>query len=68
MPQEIVLLGQLAAMLNWIEIDRETDTPLYEQIGVQIRDAISIGRLPPATTFPASRVLSRDLGVSRSTT
>ncbi|MGC3938708.1 PLP-dependent aminotransferase family protein [Roseobacter sp. EG26] len=66
--QEISLIGHPAALLNWLEIDREKSAPLYDQISGQIRVAISLGRLSPGTVLPASRVLSRELGVSRITT
>ncbi len=56
------------ALLNWIQLERNVGTALYKQIANQIRDAILAGSLQPGTSLPASRVLSRDLGVSRMTT
>jgi GntR family transcriptional regulator/MocR family aminotransferase len=48
-----------------IALDRRTRVPLQRQIYVAVRDAILGGRLSPGTRLPASRTLSDELGVSR---
>ena len=50
-----------------ISIDRESEIPLYKQIEEYLRKAILAGSLAPDTRLPATRQLSRDLGVNRIT-
>ncbi|HCR70041.1 MAG TPA: PLP-dependent aminotransferase family protein [Anaerolineae bacterium] len=50
-----------------IPLDRESDTPLYEQIGNYLRNAILSGKLTADTRLPAYRQLANDLGVNRAT-
>lgn len=50
-----------------IEIDRDLDEPLQQQIYEAIRCAILDGRLRPGARLPSSRDLAADLGVSRNT-
>jgi GntR family transcriptional regulator / MocR family aminotransferase len=50
-----------------IPIDRQGAIPLYQQIETYLRDSIRAGTLAPETRLPATRVLARDLGVSRIT-
>jgi GntR family transcriptional regulator/MocR family aminotransferase len=49
-----------------LRLDRHERRDLRRQLERQLRDAISSGRLSAGATLPASRVLARDLGVSRS--
>ncbi|HEX8457034.1 MAG TPA: PLP-dependent aminotransferase family protein [Pyrinomonadaceae bacterium] len=51
----------------FIMLDGKSPLPLYRQIYEAIRDAILSGNLRPTAPLPASRVLSRQLGVSRMT-
>lgn len=41
--------------------------PLYEQIYTYIRDEIAVGRIPTGERLPSTRLLARNLAVSRST-
>jgi len=50
-----------------IPLDRQSDIPLYQQIGAYLRQAILSGNLSANTRLPASRQLAHDLGVNRST-
>src|SRR5438093_546162 len=47
-----------------IELER-ANGPLRGQLEAELRAAIRAGRLDPGSRLPASRVLARDLGVSR---
>ncbi|MCE2471383.1 MAG: GntR family transcriptional regulator, partial [Anaerolineae bacterium] len=48
-----------------IELQRQSEEPLYRQLIGQIRDQIESGALPAGTRLPASRTLARRLGISR---
>ncbi|MFN8411032.1 MAG: PLP-dependent aminotransferase family protein [Anaerolineales bacterium] len=50
-----------------IPLDRQSDIPLYQQIGTYLRNAILSGNLTVDTRLPASRQLANDLGVNRTT-
>jgi len=50
-----------------IPLDRESETPLYQQIGNYLRNAILSGKLTADTRLPAYRQLADDLGVNRAT-
>lgn len=50
-----------------IPLDRESETPLYQQIGNYLRNAILSGKLSADTRLPAYRQLAHDLGVNRAT-
>ena len=50
-----------------IPLDRQSETPLYQQIEGYLRQGILSGSLAPDTRLPASRQLARDLGVNRIT-
>jgi len=50
-----------------IELDRDADTPLHEQIDRAFRRAILEGRLVSGGRIPSSRALAEQLGVSRLT-
>ena len=50
-----------------IYIDKEIDTPLYEQIYRQIQKDIISGNLAPGTLLPGIRTLAKTLGVARNT-
>ncbi|WP_020620245.1 PLP-dependent aminotransferase family protein [Paenibacillus daejeonensis] len=47
--------------------DRDSGTPLYEQIADHLERRISYGELPPGTQLPSERKLAEQLGVNRST-
>ncbi len=50
-----------------IPLDRQSSTPLYQQIKEHLRQGILSGSLAPETRLPACRQLARDLGVNRIT-
>jgi len=57
-------------MARWefsIELDRQTDVPLYRQITAAITADIRRGRLRPGEALPGTRTLARTLGVQRMT-
>ena len=54
------------ADLYAFELIRESDTPLFRQLYLQLRAAILSRRLRPGTKLPSTRELAAQLGVSRS--
>ncbi len=48
-----------------LELDRNGDEPLYEQLERTLRDAIRDGRLRAGAPLPSSRGLAAELGISR---
>jgi GntR family transcriptional regulator/MocR family aminotransferase len=48
-----------------VELDREADAPLHEQIERSIREDVRAGRLAAGSKLPSSRSLAAELGVSR---
>jgi len=48
-----------------VELDREEDAPLHEQIERSIRENVRAGRLAAGARLPSSRNLAAELGVSR---
>ena len=50
-----------------IPLDRQSEMPIYQQIGTYLRQAILSGNLSSNTRLPACRQLAHDLGVNRST-
>jgi GntR family transcriptional regulator / MocR family aminotransferase len=50
-----------------IPIDRDSDTPIYQQIESFLRESILAGQLAPDTRLPATRQLAHSLGVNRIT-
>jgi GntR family transcriptional regulator/MocR family aminotransferase len=48
-----------------IEIDRDSELPLHEQLERSMRADIRSGRLPGGTRLPSTRGLARELGISR---
>ena len=50
-----------------IEIDRESEVPLYRQVSAGIAELILADRLPPGHRLPAERRLARSLRVTRTT-
>ncbi len=54
-------------MIDLIQLDPYSDTPLYRQLHGQIRDGVRKGTLPEGTRLPATRELAGQLGVNRAT-
>lgn len=50
-----------------IPIDRESETPLYDQIQSHLRRGVLTGALPAGAKLPAARALAAALGVGRIT-
>lgn len=50
-----------------IPLDRQSSSPLYQQIEAYFRESILSGSLAPETRLPATRQLANDLGVNRIT-
>jgi len=50
-----------------VELDRESDRPLYQQLETRITALIDDGRLAPGAKLPASRGLATKLGINRNT-
>jgi GntR family transcriptional regulator/MocR family aminotransferase len=48
-----------------VQVQRDSGVALHRQIEASIRDGIRAGRLARGTALPATRLLARDLGVSR---
>lgn len=48
-----------------VELDRDGEVALHEQIERSIRDDIRAGRLAPGTRLPSTRSLAVELGISR---
>ena len=48
-----------------VELDREADVPLHEQIERSIREGVRSGRLGAESQLPSSRSLAAELGISR---
>ena len=49
----------------WVGIESASSMPLRVRLAMALRDAVRTGRLTPGSTLPSSRVLAKDLGVSR---
>lgn len=56
-----VQLGQ------WLHIDPQSGRPPFDQIRMQIIDAIRAGTLPPGTRLPTVRELAGELGLAVNT-
>jgi GntR family transcriptional regulator/MocR family aminotransferase len=55
------------AQLHTLDLDPARQTPLHQQLFLNLRDAILEGRLKPGTRLPSSRSLAVDLSISRNT-
>jgi GntR family transcriptional regulator / MocR family aminotransferase len=48
-----------------MQIERSSDTPLFQQVYLQLRSSILSQNVPPGTKLPSTRELAEDLGISR---
>jgi len=55
------------ALIPTLGVDRSDAASLSMQLATRLREMILSGELPPGTRLPATRVLARDHGVSRTT-
>ena len=54
-------------MPRGIQVNRESDIPIHEQIAAQIVLQIGSGALRPEDALPSVRALARQLGIHRNT-
>jgi GntR family transcriptional regulator/MocR family aminotransferase len=57
--------GPVAGPDLLLQLDREAEAPLHEQIERSIREDVRAGRLAAGTRLPSTRSLAAELGVSR---
>lgn len=50
-----------------VDIERGARTPVYQQIGDRLREAIAAGDYPPGSRLPSEAALARDYAVARGT-
>ncbi|MDL4839435.1 MocR-like pyridoxine biosynthesis transcription factor PdxR [Aquibacillus rhizosphaerae] len=50
----------------WIELNKTSEKPIYQQIYVRVKEQILLGELAEGERLPSSRVLATTLNVSRS--
>jgi GntR family transcriptional regulator / MocR family aminotransferase len=50
-----------------LSLNRDSRTPLFQQIAAHLRRGMRAGRLPPGTRLPPTRRLATELGVNRLT-
>ena len=55
------------ALIPSLRLDRDQAASLSMQLATKLRDLILSGQLPPGTRLPATRILAREHGVSRTT-
>src|SRR5258705_11785566 len=54
-------------MFPVLDIDAQSDVPLYRQVFQQMKDSIGSGKLPRGSRLPATRELAGLLGLNRTT-
>src|SRR3989442_4343992 len=64
-PQPLPLFT--ASICSLIQLERNSNTPLYQQICEKIREAILSGQLAEGTRLPTERALANALGANRTT-
>jgi GntR family transcriptional regulator / MocR family aminotransferase len=57
--------GPVDALGLLVEIRRDAELPLHEQVERSIRESIQAGRLAAGAQLPSSRALAKELGISR---
>ena len=63
--QEFAIKRLPASFIPPMELDLESETPLYRQISVWFQRAILAGRLQPGQRVPSTRALAKALSISR---
>ena len=56
------------AALFSLSLDRDSPTPMHQQLAEALRDLVLSGRAPAGARMPSSRLLAQELSVSRVTT
>jgi 2-aminoadipate transaminase len=56
-----------ASIRSLIQLERESNVPLYQQICQALREAILAGQLTEGTRLPTERALAKELGINRTT-
>src|SRR4029077_11340265 len=59
------LNGPVGGLGMLVEIQRNAELPLHEQVERSIRESIQAGRLAAEARLPSSRALAKELGISR---
>ncbi len=54
-------------LFSFLNLDKNSEIPLFQQLNTQIRQAVLSGRLPSRIRLPSSRALAIEIGVSRTT-
>lgn len=54
-------------IIMFIQIEPQSDVPIYEQVTQQIMEVIARGEMKPGDTLPSVRNLAADLGVNMHT-
>lgn len=57
--------GPVGGRALLVELEREAELPLHEQLERSIRESIQAGRLAAGARLPSSRELAAELGISR---
>ena len=57
----------MAELGQWLRIDHESTTPLFDQLRVAVIDAVRDGRLAAGTRMPTVRELAVELGLAANT-
>src|SRR6266487_1039011 len=56
-----------ASICSFIQLERTSGVPLYQQIAQKLREAILAGQITEGTRLPTERALAHSLGVNRTT-
>lgn len=54
-------------MGEWLHVDVQAARPLFDQLRLQVIDAVRDGRLPPGARLPTVRELAGELGLAVNT-
>lgn len=57
----------MAGLGEWLAVDPRATRPLFDQLRMQIIDAVRDGRLPPGTRLPTVRELAGQIGLAVNT-
>src|SRR5271154_5869238 len=61
------MLQLIIGMLPRLDLEPQSDVPLYKQLHEQIKSAIATGRMVRGEKLPATRELAGSLGLNRTT-